>query len=146
MLRKLSPGEALRITNDHDPRPLKFELDHDHPNTYSFNYLESGPTTWLVDIVKRAYTPVEPLFQLLTKSHGLSVSTASLEAGASLPSHKIGEAVAVILAAGKVFVETSNARRLLHAGDVEIIPPNMPHTIESVEPSVAYVIHADPSS
>lgn len=32
MLDKLGPGQALRITNDHDPRPLKFELDHDQPN------------------------------------------------------------------------------------------------------------------
>jgi hypothetical protein len=25
-LKQLEPGEALRITNDHDPRPLRFEL------------------------------------------------------------------------------------------------------------------------
>src|SRR6185437_3134454 len=91
MLDKLAPGEALRITNDHDPRPLKFELDHDQPNTYSISYLESGPTTWLVDLVKRDEAPAEPLFELLAKSHGMAVSAASLEAGASLPSHKMGE-------------------------------------------------------
>lgn len=56
MLDKLAPGEALRITNDHDPRPLKFELDRDHPNTFTLNYLESGPTTWIIDIVKSAAT------------------------------------------------------------------------------------------
>lgn len=51
MLPNLSSGEALRITNDHDPRPLRFELDHDYPNKYRFDYLESGPQTWVVDIV-----------------------------------------------------------------------------------------------
>lgn len=63
MLEKLSPGEALRITNDHDPRPLRFEVDHDYPNIYRFDYLQSGPQTWVVDIVrdaKDAYaTPTE---------------------------------------------------------------------------------------
>ena len=52
MLEHLSRGEALRITNDHDPRPLRFELDHDYPNTYRFDYLEAGPQTWVVDIVR----------------------------------------------------------------------------------------------
>ncbi len=54
MLEALSPGEALRITNDHDPRPLRFELDHDPPNRSRFDYLESGPQTWVVDIVRVA--------------------------------------------------------------------------------------------
>jgi uncharacterized protein (DUF2249 family) len=142
MLDKLAPGEALRITNDHDPRPLKFELDHDEPNTYSFNYLESGPTTWLVDIVKRTETPAEPSLQLLAKSHGVAVSTASLEAGASLPSQKIGETIAIIVASGKLFVETPNGRRLLKAGDVQIVAPQMPHSIEAVDTSLAYVAQA----
>lgn len=146
MLGKLVPGEALRITNDHDPRPLKFELDHDQPNTYHFNYLESGPTTWLVDIVKRAEAPAEPLFQLLAKAHGMAVSAASLEAGASLPSHKIGEAVAIIAATGKIFVETPNGRRLLKAGDVQIVAPQMPHSIEAAQASVAYIVHAGSGS
>ena len=146
MLDKLAPGEALRITNDHDPRPLKFELDHDQPNTYSFNYLESGPATWLVDIVKSAETPAEPLFQLLAKANGLAVSSASLEAGASLPSHKMGETVAIIAASGKLFVETPSGRRLLQTGDVQIVPPLMPHSIEAVETSLAYIIHAGAAS
>ena len=51
MLQNLSLGEALRITNDHDPRPLRFELEHDYPNRYRFDYLESGPQTWVLDIV-----------------------------------------------------------------------------------------------
>lgn len=51
-LEQLGPGEALRITNDHDPRPLRFELEHDQPGVYSFTYLESGPERWLVDISK----------------------------------------------------------------------------------------------
>ncbi|HET6895798.1 MAG TPA: DUF2249 domain-containing protein [Candidatus Baltobacteraceae bacterium] len=51
-LDQLAPGEALRITNDHDPRPLRYELEHDHPGSFAFDYVESGPEKWLVDIVK----------------------------------------------------------------------------------------------
>lgn len=51
-LKQLAPGEALRITNDHDPRPLRYELEHDQPGSFAFDYVESGPEKWLVDIVK----------------------------------------------------------------------------------------------
>lgn len=51
-LDQLAAGEALRITNDHDPRPLRYELEHDHPGSFAFDYVESGPEKWLVDIVK----------------------------------------------------------------------------------------------
>lgn len=48
----LAQGETLRIVNDHDPRPLRFELDHDYPNTFSWEYAQRGPEIWLVDITK----------------------------------------------------------------------------------------------
>uniref|UniRef100_E6Q2U7 DUF2249 domain-containing protein n=1 Tax=mine drainage metagenome TaxID=410659 RepID=E6Q2U7_9ZZZZ len=44
----LAPGEALTLLNDHDPRPLRFELEHDHPGMFAFEYLESGPEVWRV--------------------------------------------------------------------------------------------------
>ena|GEM_PF-7110081 len=50
----LPQGETLRIVNDHDPRPLRFELDHDYPNTFSWEYAQRGPEVWLVDITKTA--------------------------------------------------------------------------------------------
>lgn len=53
-LARLSAGERLRILNDHDPRPLKLQLDRDFPGIYSFEYVESGPEIWRIDIVKRA--------------------------------------------------------------------------------------------
>lgn len=48
----LAAGEALTILNDHDPRPLRFELEADYPQTYGWEYLESGPETWRVAIRK----------------------------------------------------------------------------------------------
>ena len=49
-LNDLAPGEALTLLNDHDPRPLRFELEHDHPGMFSFQYIESGPDVWRVAI------------------------------------------------------------------------------------------------
>ncbi len=51
-LNDLAPGETLTLLNDHDPRPLRFELEHDHPGLYVFEYLESGPEIWRV-LVRR---------------------------------------------------------------------------------------------
>lgn len=140
MLDKLQPGEALRITNDHDPRPLRFELDHDHPNKYTFNYLESGPETWLVDIVRSGKKGVDPKFELLAECHGVSVSVATFEAGTSLPSHKIGDTVAVIVAEGALLLRTPSRRRQLSAGGVDIVLPHIPHALESLKPTKAYIV------
>lgn len=51
-LGRLAVGEILTILNDHDPRPLRFELEADYPQTYGWEYLESGPETWRVAIRK----------------------------------------------------------------------------------------------
>ena len=49
-LETLASGDALILLNDHDPRPLRFELEHDHPGAFAFEYLESGPELWRVRI------------------------------------------------------------------------------------------------
>ncbi len=51
-LGQLAAGETLRIYNDHDPRPLKFEIEADFPGLYSWKYVDSGPEVWRVDIGK----------------------------------------------------------------------------------------------
>lgn len=145
-LKKLQPGEALRITNDHDPRPLRFELDHDYPNRYSFDYLESGPETWLVDIIRSSEKAPDPRFELLAESNGISVSRVSFETGASLPSHQIGDNVAVIVSEGSILLETRGDRHKVSAGSVELLPPNSPHALESLERSVAYVVRVKGTS
>lgn len=50
----LAPGDSLTITNDHDPKPLHYQLDAEHPGEYSWTYLESGPDLWRVQIGKPA--------------------------------------------------------------------------------------------
>lgn len=141
-LALLAPGETLRITNDHDPRPLRFELDHDHPNVFSFEYVESGPLTWLVDIVKAKAVPAEPRLELIADAPHLSVSKISLDAGASLPSHKVGESLAIIVTEGTALLSLRGSKRRLGVGDVELLMPSDTFSLEATEAAQAYVVRA----
>lgn len=48
----LEAGEAFTISNDHDPRPLYYQLLGERGNIFTWEYLESGPQRWQVRIAK----------------------------------------------------------------------------------------------
>lgn len=48
----LPGGEAVIIHNDHDPKPLYYQLLAERGNTFSWAYLENGPLVWEVEIRK----------------------------------------------------------------------------------------------
>lgn len=48
----LTGGEGFIIHNDHDPKPLYYQLLAERGNTFSWAYLENGPEWWKVRIVK----------------------------------------------------------------------------------------------
>lgn len=50
---ELNGGEALTILNDHDPKPLYYQLLGERGNTFTWEYLEEGPEWWRVRITKR---------------------------------------------------------------------------------------------
>lgn len=50
----LLPGQALELVNDHDPRPLNAQLGLRAPGQFSWQYVESGPAIWRVQIGKIA--------------------------------------------------------------------------------------------
>jgi len=50
----LKPGTALRLVNDHDPKPLYYQLMAERPGKVDWTYLEEGPETWQVRITKKA--------------------------------------------------------------------------------------------
>ncbi len=50
---ELEEGESLTIHNDHDPKPLYYQLLGERGNIFTWEYLEQGPETWKVKISKR---------------------------------------------------------------------------------------------
>ncbi|TZF84801.1 iron-sulfur cluster repair di-iron protein [Pedobacter sp. BS3] len=49
----LAEGSSLIILNDHDPRPVYYQLLGERGNVFTWEYLEQGPIWWKVRITKR---------------------------------------------------------------------------------------------
>lgn len=49
---KTSEGEAFIINNDHDPKPLYYQMLAERGPVFSWEYLENGPEIWQVKISK----------------------------------------------------------------------------------------------
>lgn len=50
---ELKEGESLIIHNDHDPKPLYYQLIGERGNIFTWEYLENGPEWWKIKIRKR---------------------------------------------------------------------------------------------
>ncbi|MHB8260001.1 MAG: iron-sulfur cluster repair di-iron protein [Bacteroidia bacterium] len=50
---ELMEGKSLTIHNDHDPKPLYYQLLGERGNTFVWEYLKEGPELWKVRITKR---------------------------------------------------------------------------------------------
>jgi uncharacterized protein (DUF2249 family) len=46
----LKPGDSFILVNDHDPKPLYYQLEAEHPAQFSWTYIEQGPSVWRVKI------------------------------------------------------------------------------------------------
>lgn len=46
----LAPGGGFVLVNDHDPKPLRYQFEAEHPGQFTWDYLEAGPRTWRVRI------------------------------------------------------------------------------------------------
>jgi len=49
---QLTGGEAILLHNDHDPKPLYYQLLGERGNVFSWLYKQSGPEVWEVEIRK----------------------------------------------------------------------------------------------
>lgn len=50
---ELKPGESLTLHNDHDPKPLYYQLLGERGDIFTWDYLEQGPSVWKIKITKR---------------------------------------------------------------------------------------------
>ena len=49
----LQSGQTLTLVNDHDPRPLRYQLMAERPDTFDWEYQEQGPQVWRVNIKRK---------------------------------------------------------------------------------------------
>ncbi|NUQ16798.1 MAG: DUF2249 domain-containing protein [Flavobacteriales bacterium] len=48
----LKPGEAFVFTNDHDPKPLYYQIEAESGVPFQWDYLVNGPEEWKVRVAK----------------------------------------------------------------------------------------------
>lgn len=51
-LHALRPGGVLVIVNDHDPKPLQYQLEAAWPGTFGWEYLDEGSVEWRIAVTK----------------------------------------------------------------------------------------------
>jgi uncharacterized protein (DUF2249 family)/iron-sulfur cluster repair protein YtfE (RIC family) len=51
-LHALAPGERLFIVNDHDPKPLRYQLDAAWPGMFDWAYVAAGPQIWRIEVTR----------------------------------------------------------------------------------------------
>ncbi len=54
LVNELAPGSSFILVNDHDPKPLYYQLEAEYPKQFSWTYCERGPEVWRVEIGKLA--------------------------------------------------------------------------------------------
>jgi quercetin dioxygenase-like cupin family protein len=93
-------------------------------------------------------TPVEMLpggtRRTLNTSEGMMLIEVVLEKGAVVPSHSHPHEQIGYLASGRLLFELGDQRRELAAGDSWLVPPNVPHQVTALEPSLAIDVFSPP--
>ena len=49
----LKKGDMMVLINDHDPKPLKYQLDAERSGQLDWKYVDQGPEIWKVEITKK---------------------------------------------------------------------------------------------
>lgn len=63
----LKAGAAFQILNDHDPKPLYYQMIAERGNIFSWTYLEKGPQWWKVQIKKNDPEDGETIGEIAAK-------------------------------------------------------------------------------
>lgn len=63
----LAGGESLVIHNDHDPKPVYYQLLGERGDVFTWQYLEQGPQWWDVRVTKKAEGDNETVGQIAAK-------------------------------------------------------------------------------
>lgn len=49
---ELKSGESLTLHNDHDPKPLYYQLVAQRGDIFTWDYQQQGPDWWIIKITK----------------------------------------------------------------------------------------------
>ena len=52
MFDSLLSGQAMQLVNDHDPKPLYYQMQAENNGQFEWEYIEQGPDVWKVNIKK----------------------------------------------------------------------------------------------
>ena len=63
----LAGGESLTIHNDHDPKPVYYQLLGERGDIFTWQYLQEGPEWWDVKITKRGAEDKETIGEIAVK-------------------------------------------------------------------------------
>lgn len=63
----LGGGESLTIHNDHDPKPVYYQLLGERGNIFTWQYLQEGPEWWDVRITKKGAEDKETIGEIAVK-------------------------------------------------------------------------------
>lgn len=64
---KLQLGESLLIINDHDPKPLYYQLLAERGNIFDWKYILNGPEEWRVEIQMRLLNEESSIGEIAAK-------------------------------------------------------------------------------
>jgi uncharacterized protein (DUF2249 family) len=53
MFYNLESGQKMEIINDHNPKPLHYQLLAENEGQFEWKYLEEGPEVWRVEILRK---------------------------------------------------------------------------------------------
>lgn len=75
----LKEGEILKITNDHDPKPLHYQFEAEFNGKYEWQYEKQGPKDWIVKIKK-----IEKIRKENSKKEEIKALLKQLHSGSDL--------------------------------------------------------------
>lgn len=64
---ELASGEHFMLVNDHDPKPLYYQILAERGNIFDWQYVESGPEVWQILIKKREKNNTETVGEIAAK-------------------------------------------------------------------------------
>jgi uncharacterized protein (DUF2249 family)/hemerythrin-like domain-containing protein len=65
----LAPGQAFVLVNDHDPKPLLYQLQNERPRAFEWSVLEAGPERFRVEIFRRSEPSARNVTEFLGWDH-----------------------------------------------------------------------------